>query len=273
MPPRRRALDDDDTIPISVTRSGVSARLVVICLLLLAIGIAAFALLDYMPMRQELTALRADVATLSGAAERAESAEAELDDLVIAHDELQARFNALSSEHSALTGQAEALRAERAQAEAALADLRDRMQSEIAAGDVSVRSENGRLGVGLSSRVLFRSGSADLSPRGQRVLRRVAESLRSLESRAIQVGGHTDANPISEALQERFATNWELSTARATNVVRFLEDECEVPGGRLIASGLAHHRPAATNRTARGRLLNRRIELTLIPLPQDAPTG
>lgn len=66
------------------------------------------------------------------------------------------------------------------------------------------------------------------------------------------------------ATQERFPTNWELSTARATNVVRFLQESGNIPGERLVAMGFAQYRPAASNASASGRQQNRRIELVLI---------
>jgi chemotaxis protein MotB len=80
------------------------------------------------------------------------------------------------------------------------------------------------------------------------------------------VGGHTDATPLSATTQERFPTNWELSTARATQVVRFLQEQCAIPGERLAAAGYSQYRPATSLDTPAGRRRNRRIELTLRPL-------
>jgi chemotaxis protein MotB len=89
-----------------------------------------------------------------------------------------------------------------------------------------------------------------------------------MPDRVFQVGGHTDSAPPSETLQERFATNWELSTARGTNVVRYLEEECSVPGKQLIAAGFAWHRPVASNQKWKGKRKNRRIEIVMLPAPE-----
>jgi chemotaxis protein MotB len=145
------------------------------------------------------------------------------------------------------------------------------MGEEIRRGDILIQNENGELKVKLADQILFASGEAELSPRGQAVLRRVAETLASLEDHVIEVSGHTDALPLSDRIKERFATNWELSTARATHVVRFLEDECAIPGDRLAATGYSHFRPVADNASASGRRRNRRIELTLRPRAGQAP--
>ena len=82
----------------------------------------------------------------------------------------------------------------------------------------------------------------------------------------MRVEGHTDATPISPERAEQFPTNWELSTARATTVVRFLEEQ-GIPGERLAALGFGEHRPLADNGTAIGRRRNRRIELVLTRAP------
>jgi chemotaxis protein MotB len=84
----------------------------------------------------------------------------------------------------------------------------------------------------------------------------------------IHVEGHTDGVNPSPALRERFPTNWELSAARAINVVRFLQTQGNIPGPRLVASGFSEFRPAASNRTEVGRRRNRRIELNLIAAPR-----
>jgi chemotaxis protein MotB len=84
------------------------------------------------------------------------------------------------------------------------------------------------------------------------------------------VGGHTDQMRVSNPeTQERFPTNWELSTARATNVVRFLEDRGKLPGSRLVAAGFSQFRPVASNTTEQTRQQNRRIELVLLPAQRE----
>ncbi len=111
--------------------------------------------------------------------------------------------------------------------------------------------------------VLFDSGVATLKPAGRAVLEIVAAVLASA-NRAIQVHGHTDNVPIQGRLAERFPTNWELSAARAVNVVRFLE-KAGLDPTTLSATGLSQYRPRESNDTDSGRRTNRRIEILLVP--------
>jgi hypothetical protein len=73
----------------------------------------------------------------------------------------------------------------------------------------------------------------------------VGTVLASIEDRQIQVSGHTDNTPISDKLKSQFPTNWELSVARATNVVRFLQDKAKLPPERMVASGYGEYQPIA----------------------------
>src|SRR6185312_4221537 len=123
----------------------------------------------------------------------------------------------------------------------------------------------------LVDKVLFDSGEATISTRGAEVLQRVATVLASIDDKQIQVSGHTDDSPISPRLTAQFPTNWELSTARATNVVRFLSEKGGVPGKRLVASGYGPYQPIASNNNAAGRARNRRIEILLTPLLESVP--
>jgi len=93
----------------------------------------------------------------------------------------------------------------------------------------------------------------------------VGKILKSTTDKIIRVEGHTDNVPIHPRLQKQFPTNWELSTTRATNVVRFLQEEVGIEGLRLQAVGMAEYRPVASNATSAGRSQNRRIEIALLP--------
>ena len=77
--------------------------------------------------------------------------------------------------------------------------------------------------------------------------------------------GHTDDVKIGKSLQSKFPTNWELSTARAAAVVRYLQDNAGIEPQRLTASGFSQFQPVATNKTAEGRSQNRRIDIILVP--------
>ena len=139
------------------------------------------------------------------------------------------------------------------------------MQSEIAQGQIQITRLADRLSVSLVDRILFPSGEADVTRDGFKVLHRVGNVLKATEGKIIRVEGHTDNVAISDRLKGKFPTNWELSTARATNVVRFLQDSVGIDPSRLLAVGLSEYHPIAQNTTARGRSQNRRIEIGLLP--------
>jgi chemotaxis protein MotB len=112
--------------------------------------------------------------------------------------------------------------------------------------------------------VLFDSGEADLKPAGAAVLRKVATILAAHPNLKIHVIGHTDNVPIRANARSRFASNWELSTARATAAVRFLTELAGVDPRRLGAVGYGEFRPVADNATPEGRARNRRIAITIL---------
>lgn len=114
-------------------------------------------------------------------------------------------------------------------------------------------------------KILFDSGSAEIKKEGKKVLDRVVEILKNVKDRQINIEGHTDNVPISPRLAQKFPTNWELSTARATNVVRYLQEKGIDPA-LLSATGYAEYRPVSPNDTEEGRAKNRRIEIVLVPL-------
>ncbi len=145
--------------------------------------------------------------------------------------------------------------------------LQEQLKEEIAKGDVRVAESGGKLRVDLVDKVLFDSGEAEISKRGEGVLGRVGAVLAQIDDKQIQVSGHTDnQRVVGEKLLAQFPTNWELSAARAVNVVRFLTEKAGVPAQRLVASGYGDLHPVATNKTTVGRARNRRIEILLTPL-------
>jgi len=111
----------------------------------------------------------------------------------------------------------------------------------------------------LTDKVLYNSGSATLNPAATPLLDRIASLLRTEFDHPIVVEGHTDDQAIASA---EFPTNWELSTARATAVVRFLIRD-HVGPGRLGAAGYGAMHPLTTNATPTGRSRNRRVEIVL----------
>jgi chemotaxis protein MotB len=139
------------------------------------------------------------------------------------------------------------------------------MEKEIEDGQVTITQLADRLSVSMVDKILFPSGEADITEEGLKVLERVGKILKNTQDKMIRVEGHTDNVPIHPNLQDKFPTNWELSTTRATNVVRFLQEKVGIKGTRLHAVGLSEYHPVATNDTKAGRSQNRRIEINLLP--------
>ncbi|MCX7792811.1 MAG: OmpA family protein [Thermodesulfovibrionales bacterium] len=139
------------------------------------------------------------------------------------------------------------------------------LQEEIKKGEIEVTQLRDKLTLSMVEKILFDSGSAEIKREGKKVLDRVFEILKNVKDRQINIEGHTDNVPISPRLAHRFPTNWELSTARATNVVRYLQERGIDPSV-LSATGYAEYRPVASNETEEGRAKNRRIEIVLVPL-------
>ena len=139
------------------------------------------------------------------------------------------------------------------------------LQDEISKGNITIQQVRDRLTINMVDRVLFDSGQAQVKPAGMKVLKQVGDVLNQVSDKQIRIEGHTDNVPISSKLQDRFKTNWELSTARATTVVRYLIDQGSVDRQYLSAVGYADTHPLASNDSEEGRSSNRRIEIVLYP--------
>jgi chemotaxis protein MotB len=120
----------------------------------------------------------------------------------------------------------------------------------------------------LTDKLLFDSGQATLQPAGSPLLEEVATLLNVDKTHPITVEGNTDNQPIATS---QFPSNWELSTARATTVVRFLIAH-GVSAGRLAAAGYAALHPVDSNATAAGRARNRRVDIVLMRLNPVPPS-
>ena len=169
------------------------------------------------------------------------------------------------TDHSAeLSAQLDELRKQKAAADARAALFNDfvaKFRKMIDAGKVSIHVRHGRIVLTLRNDVLFDEGKTDLKPAGKTALAEIGQALKTVSSRSFQVSGHTDNFPIKN---KDFASNWELSTARAVVVVKFLAQQGVTPSG-LSAAGYAEWDPVAANADAGNRAKNRRIEISLVP--------
>lgn len=108
--------------------------------------------------------------------------------------------------------------------------------------------------------VLFTSASANISDFGLEILKEIGKDLNKIDNK-ILVEGHTDNIPINSL---NYSSNWELSSARAINVVNFLSKELDIKSSRFSVSGYGSTSPIADNSTKEGRAKNRRIEIVIL---------
>ncbi|MDZ4668175.1 MAG: OmpA family protein [bacterium] len=128
--------------------------------------------------------------------------------------------------------------------------------------EISVEMKNGKVYVSMTDKLLFRSGSADVEDKGKDAIKTVADILNKNKDVSIMIEGHTDNVPIKTA---QFKDNWDLSVARATNIVRLLDETYKVDAKMLTAAGRGEYVPKASNETTEGRAKNRRTEIILTP--------
>lgn len=143
------------------------------------------------------------------------------------------------------------------------------MKQEIEKGDIKITQAVDRLSVNLVEKILFDSGESELKPAGLKIIKRVGDILKGVADKQIRVEGHTDNVQIGAKIRKKYPSNWELSTARATTVVRYLQDKVGISSANLSAAGFAENKPVASNETQEGKAQNRRIEIVLLPLDVD----
>ena len=218
---------------------GISSAILVLVLIIIGINIAG-----------QFNALQAANRNLSDLS--VQSANKILD--------LQSEIESLEAE---LSNKLTNMSAEISNLEATHKQLEEGLKAELKSGEIEIQKIRGVLTLNIADRLFFDSGKADIKPEGEKILVKVAGILTNIPEKMVKIEGHTDNIPISEGLTNRFASNWELSVARATTVVRFLQEKGNISADRLSVSGYAEFRPIASNKTAKGRAKNRRIEIVL----------
>jgi chemotaxis protein MotB len=143
------------------------------------------------------------------------------------------------------------------------------LRSEIAADQVEIQQLENGIRVRMSSDLLYTSGSIELTPQGRAALDKVAPQLAQSAAQSFQIDivGNTDNVPIGPELVSRFPTNWELAAARASVVVRHLQQQGVDPS-KLEAVSNGQYHPVASNDTPGGRAKNRRTDLLMRPTGQ-----
>ena len=182
-------------------------------------------------------------------------------DLARKEGELADRTTALAQQNIDLKMDKAALMQQAREKEAQYDAVARDLSAEVSAGRLKITRYKDMLTLDVADEILFDSAKAHLKAAGQEVLRSVGKALAK-SNKTIRVVGHTDDQPLAKGAA--FASNWELSTARATTVVRFLQDQCGLDPRQLLAAGRGQWMPEASNATPAGRQLNRRIEITLL---------
>ena len=141
-------------------------------------------------------------------------------------------------------------------------ELRQLLRNELNDKSVELEYLKGRLTVRLLDKILFNSGSAHILPSGKEVLDKLVTAIKNTQDH-IRIVGHTDDVRISQALQRKYPSNWELSAARASSVVRYFQENHGVDPLRMEAVGLSKYRPVTENSDNASRQRNRRVEVIL----------
>jgi len=148
-------------------------------------------------------------------------------------------------------------------------ELAQQLASEIKRGEVAIKVGQEGLVVSLREVGFFDSGSADVKLKSEPSVASIAQVLKH-GLYLVRIEGHTDNIPIHT---ERFASNWELSTSRATEMAKLFITKYEFPPERLSAAGFAEFHPVAPNATAEGRALNRRVDIIVVEASKRQLSG
>jgi len=177
---------------------------------------------------------------------------------------LEKKVADLDQKNKELTTTTTKLEAKSAQYE----QLANSLQGQIASGQIEISELRGKMTVKLKDKILFASGSAALNKDGKAALDAVADAFKGMTGKNVIVAGYTDDVPTGKS---GFKDNWDLSTARAISVVRYLQSK-DVPPELLGAAGFSQYRPLAPNDSPDNRSANRRIEIALTAADYTPPT-
>ena len=128
--------------------------------------------------------------------------------------------------------------------------------------DITVQVDKGVVYVSISDKMLFSSGSYNVTPRAREVLGKVAKVVNNKPDFEFMVEGHTDNVPIKNTC---IKNNWDLSVLRATAVVNILQNDFGVSPSRMTAAGRGEYVPVTSNSTSEGRAINRRTRIVVLP--------
>ncbi|TMQ59300.1 MAG: hypothetical protein E6K72_01765 [Candidatus Eisenbacteria bacterium] len=186
-------------------------------------------------------------------------------------DSTSAKKDQLEKDLAAIQASSDQLKAELENSKKATVNMQStyeglvgQLKNEVSSGNVSIQQMRDGIRVNLAQDILFKSGSANLDKEGKDLLAKVADELKS-SNYEIAVIGHTDDQKIGPGLAQRYPTNWELGSARASQITRLFKD-AGIAESRMLAISAAEGLPRGDNSTPEGRAQNRRIEIRLRPV-------
>lgn len=191
--------------------------------------------------------------------------ELELNSALAKAEEERIKLENLRKELEKTVARVRNLESELNRKDSAVRALKDEITKALAGFDeldIKVEYRNGKVYVSLAEKLLFKSGSIVVDPKGEEALLKLAAALNKKPDVTVTVEGHTDNKPMNG---EKIKDNWDLSVLRATSIVRILTEDGKMKKSRVTASGRGETAPLADNGTPEGRAKNRRTELILTP--------
>lgn len=192
-----------------------------------------------------------------------------LEEIQIKEGELlseRTRLDSLRNELSSRISRVEELEGLIADKEALMSTLKNALADALVSfkgNGLSVEQRGGKVYVSMENKLLFQSGSWSVASNGKQALKQLGNVLATNPEIAVLIEGHTDSDPYIG--NDNLSGNWDLSTKRATEIVKLLLKNNSIKAENLTAAGRGQHQPLATNKTAVGKAKNRRIEVILTP--------
>lgn len=145
-----------------------------------------------------------------------------------------------------------------------LENSRRALESKLEGTGAITKIKDGSVSIVLPDSILFDPGQAKLRPQSKATLKKIAGVLKTdIANEMVRIEGHTDSDPIKKQ-KDKYPSNWELSTARASTVLHYMVEECGISPTRIYIAGFGQYQPVADNKTKTGKAQNRRVEFVII---------
>ncbi len=235
---------------------------------------------DHQQLEQQLAELKASVSQQGEAEQERQRLQQLLSEIEERSLQYQGEIEGLQQEKRQLEQQLSELQQDRNQAADQQSDLTQRLEltiSELVArGSAEQKAfakmeqqlaglKKGPTILSIKSSELFSTGSTSLSAQGRQLMDKISTAMKGYPQHQVRVIGHTDSQPLAGNLKQRFNSNWDLSAARASAAIHYLQYSANIAPERIELVGRAHYRPLASDATAKGRKRNRRLEIQLLP--------